>query len=131
MTCNRCHLWVTEQATIIGEHTPTGGALEAYESRLFQIRNVIHPLTTRSVRTATKGPLLLMRAEPFRESPVRTRALPPLLITGTAESISMMTAKAVSRIRRPAATLGTRETGPSGCSPSLRQFPAERGTNGD
>ncbi len=55
----------------------------------------------------------------------------PFPITGPAEAISMMTAKAVSRIRRPAATLGTRVTGPCGCSPSLRQFPAERGTNGD
>ena len=59
------------------------------------------------------------------------RKSPPFPITDPAEANSVMTEKAVSRIRRPAATLGTRVTGPGGCSPSLRQFPAERGTNGD
>ena len=43
----------------------------------------------------------------------------------------VMTGQGVSRIRRHAATLGTRDAGPCGCSPSPRQFPAERGTNGD
>ena len=47
------------------------------------------------------------------------------------EAISMMTAKAVSRIWHLAASLGTCENGRGGCSPSLRQFPAEQGTNGN
>ena len=68
---------------------------------------------------------------PFQKASIRSTVSPPHPITGTAESIFMMTPKAVSRIRRPAATLGIRETGPCGCSPSLRQFPAERGTNVD
>ena len=81
--------------------------------------------------TCTAKRVLPPMAAPTHAAPVRAKTSPPFPVTGTAEAVPMTTSMADSRTKPVAATLGTRETGPCGCSPSLRQFPAERGTNVD